>query len=409
MFWKTVKLSALLGMIVLLSLATENCSVYEASFLGYRVTESANPAADMIIARMYFGLSRGTQGEWFVSTWVDGEYVLIPASPPAQGNVRTRNLRPATTSGTTTAFPTVSPTGQGVYIRAAGQAAVGTPSLAGTIYMPDGFTNSVLVVNAATFQQIGKIPMGAAPFDVVVSPDRSTLYVATFPPVGGTAAAITIINAATQTITGTIPLPGSYPQWLAISPAGTTLYCADNQAVYASSGTPVNQLLAIDLIGKTVKQAIHANAFTESSIGRPVASPDGSTVYQPAFNELVAIDTASLQPAFEIFVNLYIGSQPVNHTAITPDGRYLYVPTFSGVQVVDTATAKSIASITLPGSSPLVQDVAVANNGGAIIAVDGVSGNLYQINPVTNTIAATLPPAAGITPGVGANMLLVMQ
>ena len=409
MFWKTENRSALLGVIVLLSLATENCSVYEGAFLGHHVTEDTNPAADMIIARLYFGLSHGTNGQIGVSTWQNGQYIFTPISGPNQGNVRTRNLTPATTSGSTTAFPSVSPTGQGVYIHAAGQAAGGTPSVAGTIYMPDSFTNSVLVVDAATFQQTAKIPLGGVPFDVVVSPDRSTLYAATFPPVGGTAAAITIINAATQTITGTIALPGSYPQWLAISPDGTTLYCADNQAVYASSGTPVNQLLAIDLTGKIVKQAIHANAFTESSIGRPVASPDGSTVYEPAFNELLAVDTASLQPAFDIFVPVYIGSQPVAHTPITPDGRYLYVPTFTGVQVMDTATGKSIASITLPGSSPVVQDVAVANNGGAIIAVDGVSGNLYQIDPVTNTITATLPPPAGITPGVGTNALLVMQ
>ncbi|HUB77682.1 MAG TPA: hypothetical protein VMB03_02745 [Bryobacteraceae bacterium] len=398
MFRKTLKLSALLGMIFLLSLAAGSCG---------RDVDDVLPSV-AVIGRIYLGLSRGTQGEWYLSTWHDGNYDLIPFSGGTQGNAR--NLRPASTSGATTAFPSVSPTGQGVYIHAAEQATVGTPSVAGTIYMPDSFTNSVLVVDATTFQQTGKIPLAGEPFDVVISPDRSTLYAATFPPAGGTAAAITIISTAAQTITGTIPLPGSYPQWLAISPDGSTLYCADNQTEYATaSGSPVNQLLAIDLTSKTVKQAIHASAFAQSYIGRPVASPDGSTVYAPALNDLVAIDTASLQPASDIFVSLYIGSQPVAHTPITPDGRYLYVPTFSGVQAVDTATGKSIASITLPGSSPLVQDVAVANNGGAIIAVDGVSGNIYQIDPITNTVAATLSPAAGITPGVGTNMLLVMQ
>jgi YVTN family beta-propeller protein len=81
-------------------------------------------------------------------------------------------------------------------------------------------TLSVVSNAGAASAVIATIPVGAQPFESVVAPDGSELYVALFG-----ASALGRVDLGTGSLAGTIPL-GDAPQGLSLSPTGSCLYAA---------------------------------------------------------------------------------------------------------------------------------------------------------------------------------------
>lgn len=270
-----------------------------------------------------------------------------------------------------------------------------TGAVTQTLYIPDFFSGGILVVSAPAVTQIGLILPSNQPDDVVLSPDQSTLYAAITPAAGNGTGSIAVISTAANSITRTIALPvNTYPQFLAVSPDGATLYIADNHGNFAGSGS--NYMLAVDLASGTVKARITVSpGFTEGALGRPVVSPDGLSIYQADSAGLEVIDATTLQPNYAI--PLLMNNQ--SHAVFTPDGRFLYAPGYHSISVIDAATSQVAATINLPaGSSSLLGDLAVTPDGTALLAADLTAssgqGALYQIDPETSSIVATIPPPA---------------
>jgi len=316
--------------------------------------------------------------------------------------------------------PTISPTGQGASSSSSSGSssssnARGLRPLAGaaativrTLYIPDSFTKSILVIDGNTTLQTGKITPAGQPWDVVLSPDNSTLYAAVFPPQGSTTGSIAVISTASQAITRSISLPGAYPQWLAISPDGATLWVTNSALTYASAGG-TDSLLAIDTASGTVKATLQPQIFNEGSVGRPVVAPDGLTVYVPVFSGFQTIDTTTLQANYLIYVPTALLVTPPPHAVFSPDGRYLYAANYSSISIVEAATGQRAGSISLPNSSAQISDLMILGSGGFLLAADENSGNLYTINLATNTVVGTTPPGSGVTPGKGILQLFQLQ
>jgi DNA-binding beta-propeller fold protein YncE len=313
--------------------------------------------------------------------------------------------------------PTISPVGQGATTSSAsnGSSTAGAlglrPSIGAaativrTLYMPDGFTKSILVIDGNTTLETGKIAQAGQPGDVVLSPDHSTLYAAVFPPSGSTTGSIAVISTASQTITRTISLPDAYPQWLAISPDGATLWVTNSVGTYSSAGG-TNSVLAIDIASGTVRATLQPPVFNG---GRPVISPDGLTVYVPVNSGFQTIDTTTLQADYLIYVPVALVSAPPPHAVFSPDGRYLYAPNYSSVSIIDAGTGRQAGSISLPNSAAYITDLLIIGGGSGLLVADANSGNLYNINLATNTVFATTPPPSGVTPGKGSIQLLQLQ
>jgi DNA-binding beta-propeller fold protein YncE len=300
------------------------------------------------VVRWFFGLTHGTYGEVKQYVILNGQETMVPAAA----------AQPPTINASGQGASTSSASGQSgaelahLVTRAATTSAPAT--ITRTIYMPDAFTSSILILNGTTLAKMGQITPATLPYDVVASPDGSTLYAALSPPKGSTSGSIAVISTASQTITSTIPLPAnSYPQWEAISPDGTMLYVAGNQADYTGNGQ--NYLRVIDLASGAVKASLGSAPVFNSAIARPIVSPDGLSIYQP-----------------------------------TVSGLWVYA-----------ATGKVAGSIALPGTSPDLADLAISQDGSVLVAADGDSGNLYQINTATNSIVATFPPPSGETANTG--------
>jgi YVTN family beta-propeller protein len=395
---RNFKQTALAILVLAVCLFSLDCShlIEGAISNGYATTVGYN-----LTVAFYFGLTYGT----IVDEYPNGNKFTGPVLKPAG-------------SAPPPGQPTISPTGQGASTSSSSTGSSGSSNarelrpLAGaaativrTLYMPDGFTKSILVIDGNTTLQTGKITPAGEPGDVVLSPDNSTLYAAVFPPQGSTTGSIAVISTASQTITRTISLPGAYPQWLAISPDGATLWVTNSVATYSSAGG-TNSVLAIDIASGTVKATLQPPVFNG---GRPVISPDGLTVYVPVNSGFQTIDTTTLQADYLIYVPLALVSAPPPHAVFSPDGRYLYAANYSSVSIINAATGQQAGSISLPNSAAYITDLLIIGGGSGLLVADANSGNLYNINLATNTVFATTPPPSGVTPGKGSIQLLQLQ
>ena len=130
------------------------------------------------------------------------------------------------------------------------------------VWVLDTYGNSRIRILAANpMRQIAALPIEGGPRAIVLSPDRSTVYVARNPlPQGASILAIdTRTNAITMPFTD-FP-PDAFPSTLAISPDGSRLLvCADKSsgasALYVVSVPEKRTLRTIDLAGGSVSEMV---------------------------------------------------------------------------------------------------------------------------------------------------------
>ncbi len=193
-----------------------------------------------------------------------------------------------------------------------------------------------------------------SPTAIVADASGATLYVA-----ASTACRILVVNAATGTVTGTIPLPQN-PSGLALS--------ADGKCLYVTGDAPDGQLFVIDT---ATKQPLHSISVGHTPLS-PVLSPRGDILFlcERFTNKIAVIDLVRLRIATRIPVK----RQPVACN-LTPDGALLLVANhlpagaanqdvvFAEVEVIDTAARKVVASIPLPNGSSSLRGLCVSPDG----------------------------------------------
>jgi YVTN family beta-propeller protein len=144
-------------------------------------------------------------------------------------------------------------------------------------YIPNFGSNNVSVIDTATNTVIGSpVPVGSFPIGVAVNPAGTRVYVAN--EIGGT---VSVIDTATNTVVATIPV-GSFPIGVAVNPAGTRVYVT----TYVGGTVSV-----IDTATNTVVATI-----TVGTLPFGVAvNPAGTRVYvtNSGSNTVSVIDTAT--------------------------------------------------------------------------------------------------------------------
>jgi YVTN family beta-propeller protein len=205
----------------------------------------------------------------------------------------------------------------------------------------NGVQGLVNVIDAASNTVIATIPAGDAPTGVVVHPAGTRVYVANF-----AGQNVSVIDAGTNTLVGYIHLTqlggggpcGSqpYPFGIAVNPAGTRVYVANQNCMSAEGYWYVT---ALDTATNAVVADIAVGANRNP---RGVAvSPDGSRLY---VSNGAVVDTAT---------NKMIGEFPgtsLNGIALNSDGTRAYLPlNEKDVRVVDTATLATMATVRVGG------------------------------------------------------------
>jgi YVTN family beta-propeller protein len=181
---------------------------------------------------------------------------------------------------------------------------------------------------------------------------------------------VSVIDTATNTVTGS-PIPvGRQPFGVAVTPDGSKVYVAND-----ADGT-------VSVIVTTT------NTVTPISVGiGPVgvaATPDGSKVYvaNSGSHTVSVISTATNTVTGS---PIPVGGSPFG-VAVTPDGSKVYVAEGSEgtVSVISTATNTVIGSPIPVGSTPF--GVAVTSNGSKVYVANGGDGTVSVISTATNTV-----------------------
>jgi YVTN family beta-propeller protein len=220
------------------------------------------------------------------------------------------------------------------------------------------------------------IEVGAYPQDVAVSPDGSTVYATvTAGDTGpGGSDVVAAISTATDTVTGDIEV-GPAPRQVVFAPDGRYAYVTTESGVTFVSTAASS---AVRRVHVTDPQGI-------------AVSPDGSRLYvtSPATGTLVVISTATGR----VTGTIRVGAEPYA-VALSPDGSTAYVADMNAdaVSVVGTATGQVTATIPvgrLPGS------IAVTPDDSQVWVGNILGGTITVINPATNTVAGTISGGTG--------------
>jgi gliding motility-associated-like protein len=230
------------------------------------------------------------------------------------------------------------------------------------------------IVNTATNAVTGTITLGSNPFGVSVTPDGSKAYITNF---GSNN--VSVISTATNTVSATIPV-GNSPMGIVVSPDATRVYVVNQGSIF-TPGTP-GTVSVINTATNTVIATITVSLQPQGIC----ISPDGSKVYVANVNSnnVSVINTATNTVSTVIGV----GTQPIT-VAIAPDGSRLYVPNFgnNNVSVINTATNAVITTVNV-GTNP--NGAAISPDGSKVYITNQNFANVSVINTGTNTVAATI-------------------
>ena len=203
-----------------------------------------------------------------------------------------------------------------------------SPTLAGVperVYVPNSDTNTVFVIDPATFQVIDRYVSGPIPHHVAPAPDLQSLYVDNE---GGSN--LTVIDPRSGKPTGHIPVP--YPYNLYFTPDGT-------KAVDV-----VERLRRLDFFDAKTWKFLKTVDIPWAGADHMDFSADGHYLYISTeyTGVLARVDTQTMELAGSVVV----GGLPVD-VRLAPDGKSMYVANQGrhGVSVVDLEAMKEVAFI----------------------------------------------------------------
>ena len=283
-------------------------------------------------------------------------------------------------------------------------------------------SNAPLTPGVAVPTVAGKIQIGHNPSFIKVAPNGEFAYIA-----NPGAGAITVLNTATDLVSGTIKIPQGPPQFVSFSPDSRTAYVS----VYKTNST-VHLIAFVDTATGTVTSTVAVDNHTP---GPATISPDGRYLYVPNHNTAMSgaghnvvdvIDTASktligriavpANPhwvAFDkhgrfytsdhmsaevtvlnaqtnsIITEIQTGETP-HSEAVSPDGSRLAVTSFDGNEVflIDTATDKQIKQIAV-GKNPL--DIQYSPDGRYLFTADNAGNTVTVIDTADYRVIAEVP------------------
>jgi YVTN family beta-propeller protein len=247
-------------------------------------------------------------------------------------------------------------------------------------YITNPGADAITVLNTATDQVSGSIAISQGPAQFVsFSPDSRTAYVSVYN-TRGSIHLIAFIDTATSTVTATVPVDNFTPGPSTPGPDGRFLYVPNHNT--AMSGAHENVVDVIDTASRTLIGNIpvpanpHWVAFDKN--GRFYTSDHMSA-------EVTVLNAKTNA----IITEISVGETP-HSEAVSPDGSRLAVTSFDGnvVFLISTATDKMVAQIPV-GKNPL--DVAYSPDGRYLFTADNLANTVTVIDTADNRVIAEIP------------------
>jgi YVTN family beta-propeller protein/VCBS repeat-containing protein len=295
---------------------------------------------------------------WFVNTMAlspDGSYLYVTATDvdyETQTTTGTVKVVDTATGAVLQSIPTGSDQPRDIAFTPDGAYAYAT--------MPN---NTVLVINRG-HAVFAAITTNEAPTDVAVTPDGKYAYV---PNSGSPFGYVAVIDTATQQKIGEIPMAsGGTDIAIADTPNGVLAYVTENGA----GGT-----FTVKVIDTGVNIVVDSIGPLDIPAGSILASPDSSRVYistNSVDGVVYVINTDTNSVESTIRVGNWISS-PV----LSPDGAYLYVVSGGTVLTIDTATNAVVGEPVSTVEEPL--RLAVSADGNLLYIASATSDTLSVV------------------------------
>jgi YVTN family beta-propeller protein len=226
----------------------------------------------------------------------------------------------------------------------------------------------------------GTVPVGGTPNYVQVAPDGQFAYIT-----NPGARTITVLNTATDQVSGTIPIPQGPPQAVSFSPDSRTAYVS----VYGSHSAPL--IAFIDTAAGKVTSTVPVDNHEP---GPSATSTDGLSLYVPNHNDVQGGAGDNLVDVIDLATKTLIDSIPVKanpHWVVVDNKRGLFYVTDHQSAVVTVLSAKTNRIITtIPvGETP---HSAALSPDGSRLAVTSYNGNaVFLINTATDQMIKQIP------------------
>jgi len=221
------------------------------------------------------------------------------------------------------------------------------------------------------------IPLPATSMTSVITPDGIRIYTRNDTPPG-----VSVIDAATNTVTATIPTsvgPGAFE--IMVSPSGTRVYVTN---IVSGSITVID----------TATNTVLADVFIGPILGNVSTATNSSKLYVGSFaTSLVYV----IDMATNILVNtVFVGFSP-GMISIPPGGSKAFIPILGNATVAFMDLNSDTIVNTIPvGNQPYGSSI--LSNGTSLYVVNIADASVSVIDIATETVTTTIPLAGGTNP-----------
>jgi YVTN family beta-propeller protein len=252
-----------------------------------------------------------------------------------------------------------------------GEAAAGPP---GTIYVTMYGDDEITAFDQPTFAVLSHIKVGKGPAILLATADGKKLYTANW--LDNTISVVDVAAGSSQPIA----LDGR-PWAISMSPDGATLY----------AGLASNKVVAIATSTDTIVRSLDTSPNFPQSVA---VSADGKTLYvDPASTSTYlspgALEAIDAMTGAVVHASIPVGVSPA-FASVSPDGSLVYTLNFvpGSVSIVDTASWQVTATLSLgSGSQPIIS----TNTPNGLLAVTNFgSGDMVTVAWGTTTVAHTV-------------------
>ncbi|MEX0663610.1 MAG: hypothetical protein WD598_02420 [Acidimicrobiia bacterium] len=305
--------------------------------------------------------------------------VAVPACGSGDGSDPNTKAKPSTTAPVATTTTAPPRTDVYAYTRA-GMLAASIRDVPARVYVPNGHSSTVTVIDPATFQVVNSFPVDALPQHVVPSYDLQTLYVN-----NNNGNTLTPIDPRTSLPGPAIPVDDPYN--LYFTPGGK----------YAAVMAERNS--QIDFRDPVTWELVKSVEIPHRGINHADFTADGSTMIASCefSGWVVRIDLATLAYTGEVEV----GGEPID-VRLSPDGSKVYVANHvkggGGVSVVDPLTMTELAFVpTAAGAHGL----SPSRDATALYVTNRAAGSVSVIDFATDAVVSTWVIPGGGSPDMG--------
>lgn len=260
-------------------------------------------------------------------------------------------------------------------------AATIAPAPAYRVYVTNEGSGDLSIIDPVTRAVVGRVALGKRPRGIIASPDQRLLYIAlsgspvagpgvdesTLPPADKAADGIAVFDVGTGKVLRV--LRGiSDPEQIAVSPDGTTLYVASEDT---------GRVMFMNATDGAIRATLVVGGEPEGL----AASPDGKLVYATSEEDSTIAVIDARRP--RVLARIAVGKRPRSIAFLRSERAFVPGENDASLSVIDVASSKVARRTTIAGDTVRPMGVVVSPAGDKVFVTTGRGGKLARFDAAT--------------------------